>query len=62
MDSKKTKVQISQKLPQFEKEKALFVVTGRQEGKFFLAHKGFFPLFVPLRLTILNIQTKRAIL
>lgn len=44
MDSKKTKVQISQKLPQFEKDRVLFIVTGRQEGKFFLAHKGLFSI------------------
>ncbi len=33
-------MKISQKLPQFDREKALFVVTGKQEAKFYLVSKG----------------------
>jgi len=33
-------MQISQKFPQFEDEKALLVVTGKQEASFYMAHKG----------------------
>jgi len=33
-------MKISKNLPQFEKEQALVVVLGKQEGKFYLANKG----------------------
>lgn len=42
-DGKKI-IQISNKLPQFDEIKALFIVTGRQEAKFYLAHNGKFSL------------------
>ncbi len=33
-------MKISNKLPQFNEEKALFIVTGKQEAKFYIVHKG----------------------